>query len=959
MQSEILRASAGSGKTYCLTERINGLIQDTKPFIIALTFTRAATAEMRKRLLDWVDQSPIGYPEKLEQIMRSGRVHFATFDSFFYQLLAAQGDPVQIADEKETMIIKEESRKAFFDDIHKTDQVEKIIIASKLLGGSIENLSDKLTDDGAQRFLRNDRSLARFLATVIETAKLKTEIRQLQSSLKGYFDPDLPARIKTNILGLADVEIQKLVERAPFLQPDLANWKWLGTKIVWHSSPYADINRIFMKLRDKLADYLINRALLRELTLTQMFDVYQVASAGVKRRERKIFFRDVLDKLIALDGTGNIERTEVMGLYFELGLDRVQHLMIDEFQDTSADNMALVLPLVEEVLSEVGADGRGERSLFLVGDWKQMIYAWRGADREALENGLSPYTGAQLRQNFLPCNWRSTPLLIDFFNKVVSEIFSGDEKYERQEPPPGKPAGGVSEINLFRVKMENQQRDPFYDRMVEAVLMKKLEWGCDYSDMTLLFRTNSEKEAMAQALSEAGIGFAEVKGRQILASEDGVAVFSLLTALFDPKGSGYGQKALEISAKDEPLLRMARDRETILSHYGLPHGLKPVSDILERCRGIIPDAVLEAYEEEAEIFFKAGGGDAKEFLSYLFKVRSKVSVPEPAHSNRVKLATIHGTKGLEFPHVFLLWIERNKPFPFFVDDIGSCLSFNGKETEFWQKYGSPASVQILEAQTSEREKIEREKANILYVALTRATSTISIFVKEPSKNKDEETGDEVTQKLISIAENGNFDAQCAKDGDRTSWRKDYGSVEDRAEKKITEIGPVTLPVIEGMEMPGVVVDRTLIASSVREGIERGERVHGFLAMLREDSTCPENHALSEEELDAVSSFLKDEKVSGIVFRKGKLYVEQPLSNRELYGVVDRMIIEDDRITLIDFKTGATDELLDSYREQLRRYGAILSPCIQAGTWKCTCCSWTEKKRSNESLLNDRGLYRTG
>ena len=94
-------------------------------------------------------------------------------------------------------------------------------------------------------------------------------------------------------------------------------------------------------------------------------------------------------------------------------------------------------------------------------------------------------------------------------------------------------------------------------------------------------------------------------------------------------------------------------------------------------------------------------------------------------------------------------------------------------------------------------------------------------------------------------------------------------------------------------------------------------------MLREDSTCPEKHALSEEELDAVSSFLKDEKVSGIVFRKGKLYVEQPLSNRELYGVVDRMIIEDDRITLIDFKTGATDELLDSYREQLRRYGAIL------------------------------------
>ena len=78
-----------------------------------------------------------------------------------------------------------------------------------------------------------------------------------------------------------------------------------------------------------------------------------------------------------------------MSNYFSLGLDRTEHLLIDEFQDTSKGDIEILLPLIDEILS--GRGERGERSFFAVGDWKQMIYGWRGADREALEEAIGSY----------------------------------------------------------------------------------------------------------------------------------------------------------------------------------------------------------------------------------------------------------------------------------------------------------------------------------------------------------------------------------------------------------------------------------------------------------------------------------------------------------------------------------------------------------------------------------------
>ncbi len=80
----------------------------------------------------------------------------------------------------------------------------------------------------------------------------------------------------------------------------------------------------------------------------------------------------------------------------------------------------ILLPLIDEILS--GRGERGERSFFAVGDWKQMIYGWRGADREALEEAIEKYIKNKvITESSLEYNYRSTPLLISFFNELVDK----------------------------------------------------------------------------------------------------------------------------------------------------------------------------------------------------------------------------------------------------------------------------------------------------------------------------------------------------------------------------------------------------------------------------------------------------------------------------------------------------------------------------------------------------------
>ena len=70
-------------------------------------------------------------------------------------------------------------------------------------------------------------------------------------------------------------------------------------------------------------------------------------------------------------------------------------------------------------------------------------------------------------------------------------------------------------------------------------------------------------------------------------------------------------------------------------------------------------------------------------------------------------------------------------------------------------------------------------------------------------------------------------------------------------------------------------------------------------------------------------FVERSDVSAIMFRAGKLYIEQQISDKNNFGIVDRMIVSDDLITIIDYKSGSMRGLRQKYDEQLKRYTKIM------------------------------------
>jgi ATP-dependent helicase/nuclease subunit A len=119
------------------------------------------------------------------------------------------------------------------------------------------------------------------------------------------------------------------------------------------------------------------------------------------------------------------------------------------------------------------------------------------------------------------------------------------------------------------------------------------------------------------------------------------------------------------------------------------------------------------------------------------------------------------------------------------------------------------------------------------------------------------------------------------------------------------------------------MDPTLRSADIEAGIERGLRIHAALAQLTGDRKTIVPDSLIGEERTVVERCLGVDAVREILFRPGRILTEQHISDTRAFGIVDRLIIAPDRITLIDFKTGRVGHLADRYRPQMVRYRTIL------------------------------------
>ena len=926
VKSLFVTASAGSGKTFRLTQEVRRHIERDTEFVVAATFTRAAAAEMEKRILEAIEKGEESPADKLRLIMRAARVHFSTIDALFHRFLSTEAYVPQVADEHEKAIITAIADERFFQHPAILADIESILIAARILHMQPESLIEAL-DKGREALEAWDCPESLLAELQAKQARLVAEYELLQAKVRAVAEETrgaLRSQVVDPLLAaLAAVDLK----RALFLKSDPAEVKVAAAD---RGTPaYAALRELYPPMRRLIAEHLINTKRLRSALLKRFSGWRAEVLAEEKEKLGRLYFDDIPKALVALDGPESPDRPLFMARLYELGFHRTAHLLLDEFQDTSQIQFDLLRPLIDDILGSVGANAEGERSVFLVGDWKQSIYQWRDAAPDQLRTSVAPaLASGQIAAETLPYNYRSTPLLIAFFNHLVTGLFAGTDKVNLQAPPPKPkyPYSGLSEVAVIPATC-GAGDDPAYERLVEAIRQKRAECGCPWGAMAVLTRTNIHMDKVAAALAKADIPTSGIRGRELLSLREGTALYLSLIALFTGHDGCFIPRGLSALGYDEALTAAVTRLAGTVGNAPRPHRFTAFASALRGLLPHFPRVLIETLWDEAERYFnRPDAADATAFLRYLLTMSHLITVPEGEHADRVKLATIHSTKGLEFLHVFLFWKEGLDRAPEIPHPGDGCpLGLSKDELAFLATGPIAGAAAIAEAAAEVKEEKAEETANLLYVAATRAVKSLTILLRA-----DKEGALKGFSELMArTAKTSIPDAEQTEFG----WRYDYGPEKprpyDNEELTAPDLAEGTAAPSEGEEM-----DPTLRSADIEAGIERGLRIHEALARLAGElrtpapaSLAPNN--LNKDEQAAVERFLSDPKVREILFRPGKVLTEQHLSDTRSFGIADRLIIAPDRITLIDFKTGRVGHLADKYRLQMIRYRTILQ-CLFPG-----------------------------
>jgi len=476
----------------------------------------------------------------------------------------------------------------------------------------------------------------------------------------------------------------------------------------------------------------------------------------------------------ALDALGEDLLPSDLALMLEY---RIQHLLVDEFQDTSASQYALL-----GRLTAGWSDGDGH-TLFLVGDPMQSIYRFREAEVSLFLRAchVGRLASVRLHSRHLHVNFRSTSTIIGWVNAVFSKIMPHEDDVETaavRYTPAVVPesAETASEGVEFRLYV-GADRDAEAEYVAEAAA-KAVEEGNDEHSVAILVRARRHLLPIAAALKKHAISFRAVEVEQLGETPVVRDLLALTTALLHPADSvawlsilrapycGLSlvelhsitllaegktvweavQESLQRTRPNEAprLLRCAKAITVALQQKGR----KPLRRLVEGCwldlgGPLCTDAAgIEAANEFFETLEQCDdGGDFTDFVAIHERVAALYAPPDPEVGRHLQMMTIHKAKGLQFDTVILPRLDAS------TRDKHSALLL-------WSQIAGERGTGFLLAPVAERgasadriyqfvlrcirDKDMFEQVRVLYVAATRAKSRLLLTATLKEKQHGEE-----------------------------------------------------------------------------------------------------------------------------------------------------------------------------------------------------------------------------
>jgi ATP-dependent helicase/nuclease subunit A len=1121
--SSFVSANAGSGKTHVLVQRvIRLLLTGVAPEkILCITFTKAAAANMSERVFTtlghWVtlDDTALdeairdaGVPHPDRKLRKVARELFAK------ALETPGGLKVQTIHALCTRLLQqfpfEANVPARFAVLDERDQADMMERANLKVFLEASNAPDSVLGRALQTSMANAADVT--FKDVVREACLSRDHFMAWTDAAG--SAVAAAAEMSAVLGVSNNDNIEGVEREIVDGPYLSRTRWLEIASALDGGSKSDQNQAEQlraslgftgsaQVDEYLCIFLTDSKSPRAAVLTKgfvrdnpsvarLFEAEILRLAPLIERRRAVITRDRTEALlhIAMAAAANYRRekqerglldyddlidktlamlNKVSAGWVHYKLDRgVDHVLIDEAQDTSPRQWDIVEHIISEFAAGHGARDGVTRTMFAVGDEKQSIFSFQGAaplefaERRARFSSSFKAAGLDFESISFTYSFRSGAGVL----RAVESAFQSPDVYRSittdQDGMPQHEAlddAGPSLIELWPLALADDREDiegwraPFdgvsvtspevkLSRRIQAEIKRLITSGTmtgpkgarrrlTYGDVLVLVRRRGNIfDAVIQALKHASV---PVAGADRLKLTEHIAIIDLMN-LADALLLPQDDLALAVALKsplfgldEDDLFALAWDRtgslrESLSEQAATKAAFQDALRRLEECErrfthetpfafyawllggdggrqrilrrlGHEANDALDEFLELALNYERKAPASLQGFMAWLRSADTEVKRDMEISRNEVRVMTVHGAKGLE-ASVVIMVDTTSSPSDTQRLRLIQVPRCNGGEVTVWAGKKADDPSPVAAARAAMLDDTEHEYRRLLYVAMTRAADRLIVAGIKPgnSKNLRQFCWYDLVEKGLAASGLGEEIIET-DDGKIKRYMRPEDSVQADGAVADTPGAQRVLPAWLRTSLPARTIPSDLLRPSdssddkarrIKSGesvgqrtqaLRRGTLVHRLLQSLPEFA--------AERRRDAALNFLSRNagdwtdgdreslttKVLGLigdqrfaaVFGDGSRAevpivgrLERPGSASVLVsGQIDRLVVTDDEVLIVDFKTnqsppGLPSETPTAYVRQLALYRAMLQKLYPQRAIR-TALLWTETPELMEIL----------
>ncbi|MFT4967517.1 MAG: ATP-dependent helicase/nuclease subunit A [Candidatus Deianiraeaceae bacterium] len=903
--SQIITANAGSGKTYSVVERIKHILTAGHSInsILCITFTKAGQQEMEKRLYE-------------EGVMQEEKPKILTFHALCLEVVSM-----------------------FTHELNMPFEFE-IVDSNNLPNNIIQDIiKNTINTPKAQEYIKTFRLLpSEFQTQCVFIISKYHQLNDSQSRIKSLqetfsienlqFSKDKILQLKREVLEEIPVELMQTLKGAktqeilPFVLEIIRKYKNDGNVYnnfnqyieVVKSIRGKEIKEYKESIKEVQEEIIEIETFQKSYLLNTMVEYIIVETERQKKIHKQYTFDDLQHKAQSI-----LTNPELRDFALFKFASKIQHIIVDEAQDTNQTQWNIIGQFIEEFIA-VGMEGR---SLFIVGDIKQTIYSFQGAESGIMEGVYKKYQ-PYLTKSYLAKSYRSTQPVLDAINSMA-ESFGIDENSKHISAFSNE-VGSVHIISCKHKSQTGGHRDTAMiaqklAKTVQNLLGKPLQHEKEKyygkpiqpQDIAILVRSRPNEVASQEihnAFFEQKIPISfntKIHSKNSYAILDFIAIIKLCVLQSDLL-SLYGILKSPIFQLDETTFETLFDKQAkaediykqypfvfkaITQYTHIMHSLGITSLLIDlySIHGYkyskTERTVLEAFIESSKQF------NSYNFIDFIqnFETSNGEFSSKENNQNAVALTTVHASKGLEYPVVIFLDLKTRDRA-----NTDSIIIHDG--TPIFKISGTAKGKTMQNILDINKAEDFKEELRLYYVAISRASEHFYYICNQSrtdEKHSDKSFYHLLTQGIEAFAS----DSQSNNDFHHLQYTKEI------------EVQP-----IEHHGIPRILVKYTPSQITTEEQTfetQYGIFIHQLFENIEQDELqeseyiIPNNTAFKES-LEKVQRFNKAIEGTIQFYKKSREY---ELIHSGKIIRLDAIYYTQNEIIIIDYKTqkqGITQEI---------------------------------------------------